>query len=884
MKDKKNQVDEKKSEVEIVETFSTSIKSGDELGNYISRFFKVLDLHKWLFITIQLIITLIIVSYGLKQPTIYQSEYEVFYNETIREFVDDKNVPYIKSDFDKNYWLRVMESDELKKAALKASGLSYEPYEFTKMIEVGVMDKRKEDRIPVFSVRINSKLSQHIPIIIKAYIQSLNESLLTKQVQNSERLVSYLNKQIDQNNVKLNEINIQITNETGQKGEIVDFDKIKMSIDEFRKNLLNASVNLASIKSSRIKTEIELRNLDGTIVNESAFSEPLKVQLMNLQVDLSRALTKNKEDHPSVKQIRQNIGQISKMLHDSIEQRLEIKSLIQNPLKSQLLGRLVELQISEVAEETRVSSLKKVIAELEKQSLPGSVNEEQQQTLRNRDMISLTIKQLNDKLIETQTTSHGSLSRFVFIDDQNSVFLSNKGLIYYLILGLLLGFVIASLVVFLYDLIDDRIMLIDDYEHFYKYPMLGIIRHYQNKSNTVIETIAGEKVQMNSDIGSLIVNLRQITKQNEIKTIVISSPNRQEGKSLVSLKLGCALAIKKQKVLLVDIDFFSPKLSNNMAPGMKMGLSNFIQNEITISEIIQHTEIETLDFVGAGNAEGQKELFYNDKNLVKFVEWAKENYDIILFDTPAAMYIPDIVEFFDHMDSIMIIVRLRHTTRKLLSRLFKTVSIFQSKYVGVFLNDLVTTGAEKYSNYSYSYSYANYKDSSNEPINDKKKKRSKKIIIFSIILSFILLIFASSLIFPTMNIFKMPMNFFTKAPKAVMDTISYNNINADSILKNTEVDDSIPKGELIVRNNYLDSIIVAQDTRLTLLSLFYYGNKSFWVYIYEVNKTKIKDPNKLEIGKKIYIPKPEDYDIDANSPNSIKKAIEFENSIKSELH
>ena len=55
---------------------------------------------------------------------------------------------------------------------------------------------------------------------------------------------------------------------------------------------------------------------------------------MNLEVDLARALTKNKENHPAVKQIKDNIQQIKVMLKDSLEQRLEIKSLIQNPLKN----------------------------------------------------------------------------------------------------------------------------------------------------------------------------------------------------------------------------------------------------------------------------------------------------------------------------------------------------------------------------------------------------------------------------------------------------------------------------------------------------------------------------------------------------------------------
>jgi capsular exopolysaccharide synthesis family protein len=651
----------------------------------------------------------------------------------MREFVDETNVPFVKSDFDKNYWLRAMVSDKLLEMTLKNSGLTYDADEFAKMIDVGVMDKKKEDRIPVFRVQIRSKVREHIPFIIRAYIKSLNELLLINQINNSERLVSYLTEQINQNNGKLNQINIEIGSEASNTGEIIDFDKIKTSLDDFRKDLLNATVNLASIQSSRKKTELELKNLDGTIVNESAFSEPLKVQLMNLEVDLSRALTKNKEDHPTVKQIRQNIAQIGKMLRDSIEQRLEIKSLVQNPLKSQLLGKLLELQISEVSEQTRVESLRKVIAELERQTMPGSVNENQQQQLRNREMITMTIKQLNDKLIETQSTSHGSLSRFVFIDDVNTVLLANKSLLFYFILGILLGIVIASIVIFIYDLLDDRIMLVEDYEHFYNYPLLGVVRHYRTGENYLINSPTQENnYRTIGDISGLVVNLRHNTKSKNIKTIVISSAERREGKSLVTLKLGSALANKKQRVLLVDMDFYSPKLSNKLFPGTDTkGLSNYIAGDRTLEQLAQPTDLETLHFVPAGNAEGQKELFYNDNKLFEFINWAKSNYDLVLFDTPAAMYIPDIIEFFEKMDSILVIARLRRTNRKVLNRLFKLVTNFNNKFIAVILNDLNAGTGNKYNSYSYEYYGGTYADrTTEEDSDDNKIKRPRKSIIF----------------------------------------------------------------------------------------------------------------------------------------------------------
>lgn len=827
----------------------------DDLGAFFARFFKVLLLHKWLFLSVFIVVVTIVLFYAIRQPRVFQSNYEVFYNETMREYVNIDRAPIVKSDFDKNYWLRAMTSNDLMQMTLENSGLPYSISDLKSAIRVGVIDKRKEDRVPVYLVSVSSKEKLHIPILIRAYVKGLNQMLVQTQLQNSERLLLYLNDQIRQNNSKLNQIDITIRgNSYGSGTELIDFDKVNNTLDRFRADLLNARVNLSSIMSARIRTEQELESLDGTIVNESAFSEPLKVQLMNLEVDLARSLTRNKEDHPEVKQIRRNIEQISTMIRDTLQQRMEIRSLIQNPIKAQLMAKLMELKIAEVSEETKLRSLEKIIAELEMKTLPGAVNEEQQQNLRNREMISLTIKQLNDKLIETQTMSHGSLSRFVFIDDPTSVFLSNKGLLFFLILALMLGLVLASIVVFLYDMLDDRIMLVEDYERFYNIPLLGVVRHYKESENYLISPASYYKNRSASEISSLIMNIRQLQKTKFIKNIVISSPDRHEGKSLVSLKVASELANKNQKVLLIDMDFFSPKLSTKIDPEVSIGLSNYLGGEIELKDIIQTTQLPNLHFVNAGTFDGQKELLYANEKLKETIEILKSQYDLVIFDTPAAIYIPDIVEFFENIDAIFVIARLRRTTRKLFNRLIKILQPFNQKVLFTVLNDFYLTGPN--TDYNY-YGYDNYQDKSSAD-GDDKFKRPKKSITFLIVLLILLL---SLLGYYGYRYF---------SDMSDIDTLS--TINVDNA--NLEIPDTILGNSIY---NYSDSVVVDEFTTLTALSQTYFGDTSFWVYIYVANRPTITKFDSLKFGSTIYIPTKDNFDMD--SENAVAKAKEVEAQI-----
>lgn len=79
----------------------------------------------------------------------------------------------------------------------------------------------------------------------------------------------------------------------------------------------------------------------------------------------------------------------------------------------------------------------------------------------------------------------------------------------------------------------------------------------------------------------------------------------------------------------------------------------------------------------------------------------------------------------------------------------------------------------------------------------------------------------------------------------------------------------------------LAKVKIEAGSRLTLISLEYYGSKLFWVYIYEHNKSIIKDPNNVPIGTVLEIPAPGLYGIDAHDRSSLEKAAARQTEILS---
>ena len=99
------------------------------------------------------------------------------------------------------------------------------------------------------------------------------------------------------------------------------------------------------------------------------------------------------------------------------------------------------------------------------------------------------------------------------------------------------------------------------------------------------------------------------------------------------------------------------------------------------------------------------------------------------------------------------------------------------------------------------------------------------------------------------------------------------------------IDTVFPKGETVATEAVSPKVIarvkIEPGSRLTLISLKYYGSKLFWVYLYEYNRAVITDPNNVPIGTVIEVPAPEMYGIDRRDRSSIEKAAARQTEILS---
>ncbi len=122
---------------------------------------------------------------------------------------------------------------------------------------------------------------------------------------------------------------------------------------------------------------------------------------------------------------------------------------------------------------------------------------------------------------------------------------------------------------------------------------------------------------------------------DDIKVVYVTSTTPNEGKSTVSFELAMSCAQNGMKTLLVDADLRKSVMKSRGKRGkIRYGLTNFLAGRAGLEDVLCKSDVPGFSMIFAGPVPpNPSELLGNDR-FKKMVEIAREQFDMVIIDTP----------------------------------------------------------------------------------------------------------------------------------------------------------------------------------------------------------------------------------------------------------
>lgn len=178
--------------------------------------------------------------------------------------------------------------------------------------------------------------------------------------------------------------------------------------------------------------------------------------------------------------------------------------------------------------------------------------------------------------------------------------------------------------------------------------------------------------------------------------LMFSGPAQNCGKTLVSTTLAALVAQVGERVLLVDADMRKGYVHNIFELSNEAGLSDVLSGRVTFQQAVQTYAASGIDVVTCGQVPpNPSELLMHDR-FKKFMQWASEQYDMVIVDTPPILAVTDAALVGSIAASTLLVARYNVTSVKQMLVCTRRLQTMNVNVKGVVLNDVVKSAVNGY--------------------------------------------------------------------------------------------------------------------------------------------------------------------------------------------
>lgn len=292
--------------------------------------------------------------------------------------------------------------------------------------------------------------------------------------------------------------------------------------------------------------------------------------------------------------------------------------------------------------------------------------------------------------------------------------------------GLALGFVLAVLLSAVREAMNTRVRSEADVEEALGKPVLASIQTLPKRADLV--TVGRHGARFGDIYALLAANLMQIHGQNRPLTLAVTSSIASEGKTTTAANLALAMAMRGQRVVLVDFDLRKPSVDRMFRIPQSPGVIQLIDGaadldaalwSVSLNGAVPHAQqgsvdtysgngaptdefsvegeqgIGSLRIVPAGGMERGARVARSPQTR-KLLAELQEDADVVVLDTPPALATVEMAELSRNVDLVLVVVRHGQVSRRSIVALNRQAEGWQADIAGAVLTGSPTEEDDYY--------------------------------------------------------------------------------------------------------------------------------------------------------------------------------------------
>jgi capsular exopolysaccharide synthesis family protein len=484
-----------------------------------------------------------------------------------------------------------------------------------------------------------------------------------------------------------------------------DFDKIQMMSsdkllqryrEELKKRAPDINAYLDQVASEEYLKDIQTQLAEAKLNREILRVDPTVSNIAN------QSAIKEYDKKVTVLEdlLKQKISTLKSSIFAATPE--ELKDLAQK-----ILGAEVQVQAARVSMEQEDALVKKY--EQKFNLLPKS-SIELARLQRNRESLEKLYLMIEEKYQEAAINEQSQPGNVLIVDEAripDKPFKPNRILI--IIVGFMLGLIIAVGYVFLRNNFDNTVKTPDDIQKFGTDVLAWIpqIEGVSANGSSEFEFIVARKPDSIPAESFRALRTRvQFSRVDaeQLKTILVTSSAPSEGKTMICTNLAGSFALSNKKTLIIDCDLRKPRIHSFFKANRYPGIVDYLFGQVSFDEIVRTSEINGLFYMTAGTIPPNPSEILESQKMKDFLKDIREKYDYILLDSPPVIAVTDSEILARYADATALVVSANTTETELMLRALEIIKQDNINFIGTILNNFVYKSSYG-SYYKYYYYY-----------------------------------------------------------------------------------------------------------------------------------------------------------------------------------